>query len=52
MKMINTSKCEECIHCTLDDKLMIHCKEKEKIYYYGQAIPCEDFKAKDKTKEN
>lgn len=46
MQMINTSECEECRYGSIDDSnkaiVKVHCNKKEKIYYYGQCIPCED----------
>lgn len=49
--MIITSECEECIHSTINDtnkaRVKIHCKVKDKTYYWGQCIPC-DYKKKRK----
>lgn len=46
MKMINTSECESCKYSTIDDtnksRVKVHCSLREKTYYYGQCIPCED----------
>ena len=45
MLMIITSECEDCVHSILDEtnkaRIKIHCKIKNKTYYYGQCIPCE-----------
>lgn len=45
-KMIITSECVQCKHCTLDEsnkaKIKIHCDKKDKDYYYGMCIPCDD----------
>lgn len=46
MKMIITSDCEYCRHGTVDEssgKLMVHCYKRDKTYYFGQCIPCEDY---------
>lgn len=54
MTMILTSECEECIHGIIDDSNKAHikvkCMDKNKEYYYGQCVPCEN-KTK-KKKEN
>lgn len=46
--MICTSECANCIYGTLDAsdkaKAKIICSNKEKEYYYGQIINCENFK--------
>lgn len=43
--MIVTSECEKCIHSVLDEsdksKVKIYCKVKDKVYYWGQCIPCD-----------
>lgn len=48
MNMIITSECEQCIHSIIDEtnkaKVKIYCKAKDKTYYFGQCIPCEDKK--------
>ena len=45
-KMICTSECEECTNCILDDsnkaKIKIHCNFKNKDFYFGQMIPCDN----------
>lgn len=44
MDIIVTSECEKCIHSVLDEsdksKVKIYCKVKDKVYYWGQCIPC------------
>ncbi len=46
MGMILTSECEGCIHGIIDDRnkarIKILCTYKDKEYYYGQCIPCEN----------
>lgn len=46
MAMINTSECEKCKYGTIDDtnkaKLKVYCAARDKTYYYGQSIPCDD----------
>ena len=41
-KMILTSECEKCSHCSLDEsnkaKIIIHCNLKDHDYIYGQRI--------------
>ena len=45
-QVICTSECEDCIFSTLDDsnksKILIYCGNKDKTYYYGQMIPCDN----------
>lgn len=44
---ICTSDCVTCSYCTLDEsnkaKVKIICGNKNKEYYYGQMIFCEDY---------
>lgn len=44
MTMILTSECEDCKYGTVDDsnkaRVKVYCSIKEKSYYYGQCIPC------------
>lgn len=46
--LILTSKCEKCSYSIINDndksKIKIFCKYKKKNYYFGQYIPCENFK--------
>ena len=50
MKMLNTSECENCIYCTLDEsniaRIKVYCEARNKTYYYGQCVPCEEKKVK------
>ena len=45
--VIITSECEFCRYGTVDDsnkaRVMVHCDYRDKIYYFGQCVPCEDF---------
>lgn len=45
-KMICTSECENCRNGTVDDsdksKIKIYCAVKNKKYYYGQMVMCDD----------
>lgn len=54
MNMILTSECEECRYGIIDDrdrsKIKVFCKDKDKEYYYGQCIPCENKTKKVKNK--
>lgn len=45
-------ECVICTHCSnIDDnnkaKVKIYCSSKEKWYWYGQYVNCNDFKKKD-----
>ena len=46
MDMIITSECEECIYGIIDEsnkaRVKVKCVQKDKEYYYGQCIPCEN----------
>lgn len=48
--MLNTSECENCIYCTLDEsnkaRIKVYCETRNKTYYYGQCVPCEEKKVK------
>lgn len=51
--MILTSECEECTYGIIDDndkaRIKVKCTYKDKEYYYGQCVPCENiFKRKQK----
>lgn len=37
-------ECEDCIHYVdeLEDRRKIYCSYKEKTYWYGQCIPCDN----------
>lgn len=53
--MILTSECEKCDYGIIDDsnkaRIKVKCLQKNKEYYYGQCIPC-DNKKKRKSGEN
>lgn len=46
MNMIITNECEKCKHGIIDDRnkaiVKVYCNARDKTYYYGQCIPCED----------
>ena len=45
MKMIITTECLECEYGSMcDDKQKVHCAYRNKNYFFGQRIPCEDKK--------
>lgn len=50
MKMIITSECEQCVHSTIIEtdksKVKVHCDVKDKTYYWGQCVQCEDRRQK------
>ena len=49
MATINSTECITCKNGLLDDsnkaRIKVHCKLKDKTYYYGQYIQC-DYKEK------
>ncbi len=53
MNMIITSECEKCIYSTINEEnkaqIKIYCSAKDKTYYYGQCIPCELRKVREKN---
>lgn len=46
MSMIITSECEECIYGIIDDsnkaRVKVKCAQKDKEYYFGQCISCDN----------
>ena len=44
--MINTSECEDCIYGTIHEEskaiVRVYCSVKDKTYFFGQCIPCEN----------
>lgn len=50
MKMILTSECEKCNFGVIDDSdkavVKVKCAQKDKEYYYGQCIPCDNMRRK------
>lgn len=56
MLVINTSECEYCKHGVLDDSnratVKVYCKLKNKNYYYGMIVPCDDKEKKGKETDN
>jgi len=38
--------CKDCKYATVDDtdvaRVIVYCDARDKKYYYGQCIPCED----------
>ncbi len=46
MTMIITSECEQCVHSTIIEnkksEIKVHCDVKDRTYYWGQCIPCEN----------
>lgn len=56
MNVINTSECEKCEYGTIEEiskaKIIVHCSDKNKTYYYGACIPCENFSKKKESEIN
>lgn len=50
MKMIISSDCEVCQNGILEEEndkpLKVYCCKRDKSYYFGQCIPCDDFISK------
>ena len=53
--MILTSQCEFCKYGSVNDmdkaRVQVHCVIKQKTYYYGMCIPCENYEKKEKEKK-
>ena len=52
MNIINTADCVNCVYCTVEEvdkaHIYVHCDKREKKYFWGQTVPCED---KEEVKE-
>ncbi len=52
--MIITSECEQCPESIINDedkaRVTVYCRAKDKMYFWGQCIPC-DYKEKRKKNE-
>lgn len=48
--VITTDKCEQCVYGQIEEvskaEIYICCQQRDKKYFYGQSISCEDFKKK------
>ncbi len=46
MGVINTSECESCEYGSVDEsnkaRVKVYCSKKEKTFYYGQSIQCDE----------
>ena len=46
-KMIITSECETCAYGIINDenkaRVKVYCSDKEKEYYFGTCIPCDNY---------
>lgn len=46
--------CMDCIYSSVDDsnkaRIKVYCNAREKQYWWGQNIQCEDMKSKEKEK--
>lgn len=54
MNMIITSECLECMHGSESEisNHKVHCEIRNKEYFYGQYIPCENKRSRHKIGEN
>ena len=54
-KMIITSECENCKYGIINDenkaRVKVLCTYREKEYYYGACIPCDDYAKKKEDAE-
>ena len=48
-------KCENCQYSDIDDTnkamIIVHCRARDKNYYWGQCIPCEDYRKKENEED-
>ena len=50
MNMIIIGKdCEDCKYATFDNSNKVYSGQRDKKYYYGQCIPCEEKEKKDES---
>lgn len=44
--IIAGEECEQCLHSEIKDddksRIMVYCKARDKWYYWGQYVPCEN----------
>ena len=47
MNMITTDECEKCKYSQIEEinkgTIYVNCSLKEKRYFYGQCVPCNNF---------
>ena len=47
--------CENCIYSTIDDtnkaRIRVYCDARDRQYWWGQNVPCEDKKKDDRARE-
>jgi hypothetical protein len=53
MAMIIAGKdCEKCAYSQINDSdkgnIVVHCEARDRIYHWGQYVPCEDLKKRGK----
>ena len=48
-------KCQDCIYADIDDsnkaKIIVHCDFRDKKYFWGQCISCEDYKKNEQNND-
>ena len=48
---ITTDECKECVYGEMIEeskkRIKVHCTYRDRTYFYGQRIPCEDKKRKE-----
>ncbi len=48
MEVITTDQCETCINGDIIEeskaRIYVHCEIKDKTYFFGQCIACDDYK--------
>lgn len=56
MNMILTSECEKCDYGIIDDsnkaRVKVKCIKKDKEYYYGQYVPCDNMRKRKQGDNN
>lgn len=48
---VTTDKCDKCKFGEIDysdkSRIIVYCKARDKKYFYGQRVPCEDYEKKE-----
>lgn len=50
--IIAGKECEKCIYATIDEtdksRIRVYCDARDRQYYWGQNVPCDDIRLKEK----
>ncbi len=52
MEVITTDQCEHCVYGSVNEiskaEMYVHCQRKDKTYFFGQCVPCDDFRKEER----